>query len=833
MRFALLIVLSLLMLFPAFSQEEDDWYLGRPIRRIVFEGLGNVRPADLEGITNPYIGRDFTDELFWELLGRLYALEFFNEIIPTTLRADPEGSEVVLSFSVVERPIISRINFVGNNNIRRNDLLDLIITRVNDVSTPARLRIDEISISNRYLERGYPDIRVRSEIQSGPNSTIIVNFHIEEGERVVIDAFVFEGNSVFTSRTLRNQLTSRTRGIIADGAFQESSLILDRQALVQYYHDRGFIDMYIADEAREIRRDERGNNLMTITFMIHEGIPYTFGGITFEGNHIFSTETLSAQVQSRVGERVNDRRLQADLMRIVNLYFEGGYIFNRIDPIPARDTTAGILTYNVMITERGRAHIENIIIRGNERTRDEVILREIPLEPGDIFSQTRVLNGLRNLYNLQYFSMITPETPPGSADSLMDLVITVEEMPTTDIQFGFTFSGTSEPDTFPVSLMARWNDRNFRGGGNAIGIDLNLSTYTQSLSLNFTHNWFLGLPLSMSYELAMQHNSRRAWINNTAPFFNGDEPHAFPDGFSSFQEFLDAGRMPPDEFTMLYSQWSLSLGISSGYRWVTSLGNVGLGGGFRIGMILNSFDNTLYRPFNPVLRAGNNVWRPSTSIWTSFSLDRRDIFWDPSSGFYANQRAGIYGILPEEHEYYIRTDTRLQWFYTLFDLPVSDGWNFKAVFGVHTGISFIFPQPGGNARNFIEPQNELGLDGMFVGRGWGITEEIQNRGRALWENWVEIRVPLVQGLLSWDFFFEASGVRRTPEQFFTGFSVPDDMGFFFLRFSYGGGLRFTIPQFPLRFNLARRFRITDSGVVQHLPGPIGGFDFFISFAISY
>ena len=114
---------------------------------------------------------------------------------------------------------------------------------------------------------------------------------------------------------------------------------------------------------------------MIITFRISEGRIYTFGGITFEGNAIFSTGQLAALVTSKNGETVNARRVEADLQRVADLYFENGYIFNTIGREENRDTANGIISYRIPIVERGRAHIENIIIRGNEKTRTEVILR--------------------------------------------------------------------------------------------------------------------------------------------------------------------------------------------------------------------------------------------------------------------------------------------------------------------------------------------------------------------------------------------------------------------------------------------------------------------------
>lgn len=92
-----------------------------------------------------------------------------------------------------------------------------------------------------------------------------------------------------------------------------------------------------------------------------------------------------------------------------------------------RNAKTKTITFTIKITEKERAHIENIIIKGNVKTKDHVIYREIPLIPGDVFSKDKVIEGIQNLYNTGLFSTISPETPFGSAEGLMDLVINVEE----------------------------------------------------------------------------------------------------------------------------------------------------------------------------------------------------------------------------------------------------------------------------------------------------------------------------------------------------------------------------------------------------------------------
>ncbi|MDR2490926.1 MAG: outer membrane protein assembly factor BamA, partial [Spirochaetaceae bacterium] len=617
-------------------------------------------------------------------------------------------------------------------------------------------------------------------------------------------------------------------------------LLADRQAVVQYYHDRGYIDAELVDVTRNVTRDAKGSHL-TLTFRVREGRIYTFGGITLSGNSIYSTQDLLKLVASKQKEIVNARRLEMDLQRIADRYYDDGYIFNTISREEVREE--GVLSYRITIVERNRAHIESVIVRGNKKTHSEVILREMPLEAGDVFSKVKVMEGIRNLYNLQYFSSVMPETPPGSAESLMDLVINVEEQLTTDIQAGLTFSGTTDPKALPISLLFKWTDRNFLGWGNILGAEVNASDKVQNASLQYTHRWLFGLPLSGGFDLTVQHQQRYAAMNNHAPFFNGDEDYAFPDGFSSYDEYVAASKLPQDEYLMTYDQFSVSLGFSTGYRWLTFLGNLGVGGSIRAGFKINWYDADYLRPFDPTLRKRNNEPTPATSFSTNVSLDNRDIYYDPSKGYYLMNRFGIYGILPGEleEEHYFRNDFKAEIFFTLWNLRVSEKWSFKGVFGLHSGISLLLPHLGYRTP-VVEETSKLYIDGMFTGRGW--IGERNNRGFALWENWAELRIPIVPGVIAIDGFFDAAEVASAPDRLFGSDPLAvggkDDGSFASrLRFSFGGGLRFAIPQFPFRFLFAKRFKIVN-GAVEWIPGAIGrsasdpysGIDFVLSFALS-
>jgi outer membrane protein insertion porin family len=822
------------------AREDDEWYRGKPIKDIIFSGLNNISQSELEALIQQYKGRIFDDIIFWEIQGKLYALEYFERIEPSISRTTSNDNDVIIRFNVIERPVIGRINFIGNSGLRNRELNDVITTKVSDILNQAKIRLDVEAIVNKYMEKGYPNVNVNVEEAQARDGTVTLSFRIIEREKISISRIEFQGNSRFTTNTLRSQLSLKAKSLINDGAFQEAKLLADREKVTAYYHDRGYIDAVVRDITRTYEITEKATNL-TLTFMIEEGSEFRFGGVTFDGNRIFTTEQLAKLITLKPGDIVNASKLESDFQSVSDLYMENGYIFNSFVRTPEKNYQSNVISYSMSIVERNRAYIESIIILGNEKTKTDVILREIPLEPGDVFSKTKIMDAMRNLYNLQYFSAVIPDTLQGSAENLMELVFTVEEQMTTDIQAGLTFSGKENPESIPISGLFEFSDRNLRGSGNELGIKVNSSIVDSSkLAVNYTHRWIMGLPLSLGVDFTTEYSKLLATMANRNWWFNGDEEDAFPDGFNSFREYEASKKLPPSEYLMNYNQWYISMGLSSGYRWPTVLGNFGISGGLRLGIVNNTYDE-IFKPFDPVLRAGNNKWTPKNSFWSSFSLDQRDIYYDPSKGYYLLERMGFYGIFRNELEHYIRSDSKAQYFLTLFDIPVTKKWNFKSVLAVHFGLSFIFKQPGRDydKYNFIEEANKLAIDGMFTGRGW--SERYRVKGLTLFDSWFELRFPIVRGILAFDMFFDSAGVETEQGSYF-GKTQTGDPNFTInnLKFSFGGGLRVALPQFPIRVSFAKRFYF-ENDVFKWAPGaifgdpsnPAKGVDFIFSFVMAY
>ena len=763
-------------LFAAFSQNEsDDWYMDKPITRIMFNGLNNIKRSEVSGLVSSYIGRKVGD-CFSDLLNRLEALNYFEEIEPGATHDSGDG--VILVINVVEKPVISAIRFHGNKKIRNPPLRDALTIKVGDIFVESEVFIEERALRDVYLDKGFTDIRISHTTQE-TEAGIVITFNISEGNETSVVAINFEGNTAFSSKKLKGKTKMKVAGFVQKGSFKESQLELDRQAITQFYMEHGYLDFNIIDVTRDVERNEKKDrDEMTITYYVYEGPVYTFEGLSFTGNKVFSTERLKSLVIMKEGEVFNATKFSESLMRVSDLYYENGYTENSFQPAENRNQAERTVSYVLNITERDRSHIENIIVKGNTKTKDFVITRELPIESGDVFSKAKITNGLRNLYNLQFFSSVVPTVEPGSDSNLVDIVISVEEQQTNSIEFGITFSGVTDPDDLPFSLFAQWSNTNFLGLGKRVSAGATLSADEQSINLGYTQNWLWDLPITWNEAISFSHARAKTYRLG----------------------FDHSGRPVYGDYYMEYERWRLSAEHSLAYRWMPDWAVLSLSGGLTNAITDFVYDEDLFTPLDPTVTRYANHWGLTDSIWVKWSMDARDINYDPSKGWFFSERVAWYGILPIEVDYFLELDTKLEGYVTLFNFPITEKWAFKMVLAGISSLSLQFPTP----HSQVSDINKLYLDGMFNARGW---TEIYNsdKGSAMWSNNLELRVPVVPGMLAIDGFFDIAVIKNTPRELFSA-GIED------FYFSFGPDIRILMPQFPLRLLFANCFRIKDGKV---------------------
>ena len=774
------------------SAQDGEWYWNQPISKIDFSGLNNVKKSDLQGITSSFIDKPFTDEVYNEILDRLYALDYFEDIIPYAKPDTKDSTKVLLVFEVVEHPIIRSINFVGNKKVRNGELREQIKNKASDVFVESKILLDERIIRNYYLKKGYTTSTVSHSIEKTDNG-IIVNFNISEGNSSVIREINFSGNTIVSSRTLKNKLALKELGLFKDGAYQPATLEQDKQTIVKYYREKGYADATVLDVKVEATPNaDKQRDEFSILFIIQEGAQYTYSGIRIQGNEVFSEAELLKQQKLKPGTTYNETKFQEDLSAITNVYYVNGYMSNEFYPVPVKDADRHEISYDLTIREHSRSHIENIIIKDNHKTKEFVIKREIPLEPGDTFSNDKIINGMRNLMNLRYFSNVVPEVQQGTEENLVDLVFSVEEQSTSSIQFGLTFTGTADPGTLPISLFLKFENSNLWGEGRTVSISGSASNSEQTIDLAYTQNWTGNLPIALGMQLSFSHALTNAYVNFWTPQME----------------------LIQNRFTMNYDAWSTTFATYLSRRWTPDYAIFTVTGGISSTLQSNIFNESVYTPIDTGVSMYANRWGVLNTLYGTFSVDNRDLNYDPSKGWFASEKLSWNGLIPGlEKEFFARSDTKLDGYLKLIDLPFSEKWSLKLVLAGYTGISLILPCTE------VSEGNKLYIDGMLNGRGWTEVYK-ETKGMFMLSNRLELRMPLVPGILGIDGFWDAAAVKSKPSDI-ASLCMED------FYFSFGPGIRFLLQQLPLHLMFAWRYRIVD-GMPKFATNP---FQFVLSFNI--
>ena len=771
--------------------ESDDWYYGKPIREIRFNGLKNFTEGELRGITSKYIGEVFSDDVFADLINRLFAVDYFEDISPSAVPADSGYKTVRIVIDVVEKPVVRKIRIIGNRRIRPSALTDIMALKEKEIFDESKVSSDEAAVRNYYLSKGYSEVEVSSEFTNDGDG-VVVTYNVKEGHQTVIKEILFTGNRMVSARTLRSKLTMKKNSFFRRGGFQEATIEQDKKNIALYYAENGYVDINIINVTQESEYNEKqGRQEVTLTYNLEEGSRYTFDGITVSGNKVFSSDELESLVKMKKGDVFNATKLQEGITAIQSKYYDNGYWSNQFIPQVDRDSNAKTVGYRIYIQEGGRSHVESLTVSGNAKTKDEVILREMPIETGDIFSNEKVSMGLRSLYNLQYFSSILPEVTPGSEDNLVDINLNVQEQSTRSLQLGLTFTGTSATNAFPISLMAGVSDSNMFGEGKTGSVSASLASNQQSLTLGYGQNWLFGKPISNNISLGYTHST-----------YYAPRLAFMPDGSTNFSNYY-----------MQFYQHKITVADSLARRWAQKWGTFILSGGISTALLTNIYDGDTYIPAYESISNYHNTWNPRNSVYTQVSFDGRDYFFNPSKGWFVSQRLTWIGLLPKgalffpddfgETEFILRSTTVAEKYFTLLNAPLTDSYNLKIVLA---GIStFTMQRPYFDSG--ISSANQLSLDGMIATRGWEISDMDEGEGNVTWTNSIELRVPIFPNALAFDFFFDASTVKKN----ISDISDIDNARDWY--FSFGPGLRLTMQQLPLRLFFVNNFKYEDGSIV--------------------
>lgn len=450
--------------------------------------------------------------------GYFYNVRVSEEVTAAeSVAGDTVPKTIALTYIVQGKPVLTEIRFSGNKRYSVGKLRRKVTSKPGEPLDERKLFNDSQEILKLYQRAGLQKTKVEYKPaineQLGKGS---VTFEITEAPKVRIDNVVFDDAHAFKQRKLRHAIKTRRwwmfSWLTGSGKLKDEQFEEDKDKLRDFYAERGYIDF----ELKEIRFDYPNTNHMVIHLDVEEGGQYRVGSVVFKGNSIFTQPEIVGNLVNRDGEKIRrglllrpgevftPKKLEKDIEAIRDFYGARGYIEAHItaEKVPNVEKVALDLVYN--IEEEKKYYIERVDIRGNTKTKDRVIRRELAISPGEPFDMVRVKISKQRLEQMQYFEKVETKPEPTEVDNRRNLSIGVEEKNTGNISVGAGFDTVQSLVGFVEVTQGNFdifNPPNFTGGGEKARVRVSYGTLSQDYVMGFTEPWFLGQRLRLDTQI--------------------------------------------------------------------------------------------------------------------------------------------------------------------------------------------------------------------------------------------------------------------------------------------------------------------------------------------
>ncbi len=373
--------------------------------------------------------------------------------------------------------------FDGRDAFSEDDLEPLVLIKEERSDDPSTLEQSAQEIEEFYRRAGYPFAVVTVSAQPFPQENRMeVHFKIESGPRTEIQAIKFSGNHSFPSKRLREIVRLRTEGRFTRSIYTGEQLDEDASALVQFYKREGFRNPRVTPE---INYDAARTDA-TVTYRIDEGIRTRIGQIILQGHQRLSEAALRKALRIEPEKPYFEAIVREGARQILSAYEKEGYLYASVQSLTdfSEDQTAADITYD--ITEGDQVRVGRIILDGNLRTRDHVLLRELVLQEGDPLSMEQILTSQQRLYRTGLFSGVRFE-PIRFEDkpTIHDLQLSVTERPSIGVEFGGGYA-----DYEGVRGFFELSHRNLFGTGRSLSARAQGSRVEELYTLSYREPWF-------------------------------------------------------------------------------------------------------------------------------------------------------------------------------------------------------------------------------------------------------------------------------------------------------------------------------------------------------
>jgi outer membrane protein insertion porin family len=461
------------------------------IREIRIEGTQRIEPATVRSYLTLQLGDRFDSEKMDESLKSLFATGLFADV---TLRRDGDA----LVVRVVENPIINRVAFEGNKKIEDKQLNEEIQLKPRTVYTRTKVQQDVKRILEVYRRSGRYAATVDPKVITLPENRVDLVFEINEGDKTKVTRISFIGNHAFGDGRLREVIQTTEsawwRILTSSDTYDPDRLTFDRELLRKFYLANGYADFRVVSAVAELAPDNSG---FYITFTVDEGERYKFGKIEVKSAvKDVDPKKLEGLVTVKEDDWYNADEVENTIKKISDELGNRGYAFVDVRPRVKRDKDKKTIDVSFDVQEGPRVYVERINIKGNTRTLDKVIRRELQFAEGDAFSTQRIEESRRRLKNLGFFEQSDISNVPGSAPDTTVVNVEVKEQPTGEVSVGAGYS-TTEGAIGDFGIR----EKNFLGTGQDLSARFAISFKTQSIDTSYTNPYFMDTNIAAGVDL--------------------------------------------------------------------------------------------------------------------------------------------------------------------------------------------------------------------------------------------------------------------------------------------------------------------------------------------
>ena len=457
---------------------QEDWVVNdirlSGLQRVSAGSVFNVMPIAVGDTVNLYDLQTTVKEIF--KTGQ------FDDI-----QLGREANTLIIS--LVERPSIASIELDGNKALKTEDLMrGLNDAGLSQGQVFKRSVVNSLAleIQRQYVSQGRYGAKVDVSSKDEPRNRVSLDIEIDEGEVAEIQNINIIGNNTFSDEDILKDFELKTGGWFSfftnDNRYSREKLKGDIESLESYYKNKGYVEFKLESSQVSISSDKSS---VFVTLNVSEGETFKINEVKIVGDLPVEEEVLKSLVLIQTGETFNQFLITETEELFKNILGNEGYSFAEVRGVPDINETSGDVDLTFYVDPQQRTYVRRIVFKGNKRTHDVVLRREMRQMEGSWASNNLIENSKLRLERLGFFKEVESETiPVPGVNDQIDVEFTVEE------EFSGSIGGSLGYGAYGLVLGLNYNENNAFGTGRAIGIGINDSTWQRSYSFSYGEPYF-------------------------------------------------------------------------------------------------------------------------------------------------------------------------------------------------------------------------------------------------------------------------------------------------------------------------------------------------------